>query len=236
MDGLFRFASLLAAIDWAALFVYFALWIGYAWFASHRSRTRPSLLEVGQQVRLRWMREATYRDPRVMDAVVVQGLTSSPSFFASTTILIIGGLLAVLGSNEQATAMVRELPFAARTSVQEFDLKVLVLCAVFVYAFFRFTWSLRQYAFGAMLVAAIPSPERVQQQGESLREQRAQSAAGMLSHAAESFNDGLRAYYFAFACVAWFFSPWVLMLATAAVVVVLYVREFHSDALTLMRA
>lgn len=235
MDSLIRFVGLLGATDWVAVTVYFGLWFGYAWFAERRSRKLPSLLVVGQQVRLRWMREATYRDPRVMDAVVVQGLTSSPSFFASTTILIIGGLLAVLGSNEQATAMVRELPFAARTSVLVFDLKVLLLCGVFVYAFFRFTWSLRQYAFGAMLVAAIPSPERVEQQGEALREDHARRAADMLSHAAESFNDGLRAYYFAFAAVAWFFSPWALMVATVAVVVVLYLREFQSDALFLMR-
>ena len=33
-----------------------------------------------------------------------------------------------------------------------FDLKVLLLLGIFVYAFFRFTWSMRQYTFGALLI------------------------------------------------------------------------------------
>jgi uncharacterized membrane protein len=53
--------------------------------------------------------------------------------------------------------------------------------------------------------------------------------------AAESFNDGLRAYYFAFAAAAWLFSPFALMLCSAGVVWILYQREFHSDALALLR-
>jgi uncharacterized membrane protein len=222
-------------LDWASLVWFFASWTGYAVFARKRGRKLPSLLAAGERVRHRWMLEATYRDPRVFDAVVLQKLATSPSFFASTTILIIGGLLAMLGSNEQATAMVRELPFAARTSVQVFDMKVMVLVGVFVYAFFRFTWSLRQYNFGALLVAALPDPKRMLELGDATRQQMAGRAAGLISMAAESFNDGLRAYYMAFASVTWFFSPLAYIAATAIVVVILYQREFRSDALQLLR-
>ena len=49
--------------------------------------------------------------------------------------------------------------------------------------------------------------------------------------AAETFNDGLRAYYMAFAAVAWFFSPWAMLAATAGVIWVLYRREFRSEVL-----
>ena len=42
-----------------------------------------------------------------------------------------------------------ELPFTARTSALVLDLKRVLLTGVFVYAFFRFTWSLRQYSLGA---------------------------------------------------------------------------------------
>ena len=55
-----------------------------------------------------------------------------------------------------ASELVREIPFAARTSLLVFDLKVVVLAAIFVYAFFRFTWSIRQYSVGVLLVAAAP--------------------------------------------------------------------------------
>ena len=46
--------------------------------------------------------------------------------------------------------------------------------------------------------------------------------------AAESFNDGTRAYYFAFAAAAWLFSPLAFALGSAGVVWILYQREFHS--------
>jgi uncharacterized membrane protein len=226
---------LLPLADWAALIWYFAVWIGYAIFAKRRSAKQPSLLEAGQHIRTRWMIEATYRDQRVFDAVVIQNLTSSPSFFASTTILIIGGLLAVLGTTEQTTAVVSELPFAARTTALVFDLKVLLLASTFVYAFFRFTWSLRQYNFGVQVVASAPAPERFAEQGDEARAQFARRGAGIVGLAAEAFNDGMRAYYMAFSGVAWFFSPIAFAISSTVVVVVLYQREFRSQALALLR-
>jgi uncharacterized membrane protein len=47
----------------------------------------------------------------------------------------------VLSATDRASELVREIPFAARTSLLVFDLKVVLLTAIFVYAFFRFTWS-----------------------------------------------------------------------------------------------
>ena len=54
--------------------------------------------------------------------------------------------------------------------------------------------------------------------------------------AAETFNDGLRAYYFAFAAIGWFFSPLVFAVATAGVVWILYQREFRSEVLKVLKA
>jgi uncharacterized membrane protein len=172
---------------------------------------------------------------RVVDGVVLQNLSTSPSFFASTTILIIGGLLAVLSTTDKAHELVRELPFAAQTSVLVFDLKTLLLLVIFVYAFFRFTWSMRQYTFGALLVASAPESAVFDAQGLS-REAFAQKAGRVVSLAAETFNDGLRAYYFAFAAMAWYVSPLAFVFGTAVVVFVLYRREFRSDVLDILNA
>ena len=179
--------------------------------------------------------EATRRENRVFDGVVVQNLSTSPSFFASTTILIIGGLLAVLGASDHAQSLVSGLPFAARTPTLVLDVKLVLLTGIFVYAFFRFTWSLRQYSFGALLVASAPDREVFAQLGEAERERFADRAGAVVGLAAETFNDGLRAYYFAFAAAAWLFSPVAFALASVGVVWVLYVREFRSEALSLMR-
>jgi len=224
--------TLLPLADWLALALFFVGWVGYAAFARRRAATRPSILGLTNRARHAWMLRATARDNRVFDGVVTQNLSSSPAFFASTTILIIGGLLAVLGTADKAAELARELHFAARTTGLVFDLKVVLLTGVFVFAFFRFTWSIRQYSFGALLLAA--APQRDEGWTEPERQAFADRAGGIMGLAAESFNDGLRAYYMAFAAVAWFVSPWIFIAATAAIVALLYRREFHSDVLRLL--
>lgn len=233
MDIGLRALAVLPLVDWAALLLFLPIWAGYAYFARRRGERRGSLLAATNRIRRQWMLQATYREVRVFDGVVIQNLSTSPSFFASTTILIIGGLLAVLGTTDKANDLIRELPFAARTSTLVFDLKIMLLCAIFVYAFFRFTWSMRQYTFGALLIASAPEAGRFESEALS-REAFADRAGRVVGMAAESFNDGLRAYYFAFAAIGWFFSPLVFVLATVGVVAVLYRREFRSDVLAIL--
>jgi uncharacterized membrane protein len=228
-------AMALSLWDGLAVAWFFVGWIGYARFAKQRAMAQPSLLAAGHRIRYQWMMEVTRRDNRVLDGVVVQNLSTSPSFFASTTILIIGGLLALLGTGDHAKSLVTELPFAARTSALLVNLKLLLLTGVFVYAFFRFTWSLRQYGFGVLLVASCPDREDFASAADAERERFAARAGRVVGLAAETFNDGLRAYYFAFAAAAWLLSPIAFAVATAGVVWILYQREFHSEVLSLMR-
>jgi uncharacterized membrane protein len=224
--------ALLPWIDWAAVALFFGSWAGYAHFARRRSGAEHSVLMATNAVRRQWMLQTTYREVRVIDGVVIQSLSTSPSFFASTTILIIGGLLAVLGG-DKANELVRDLPFAARTSTLIFDLKLILLLGIFVYVFFRFTWSMRQYTFGALLVAAAPEAQAFLAQGLS-RDAFADKAGRIVGLAAETFNDGLRGYYFAFAAIGWFFSPIVFVAATVGVVYILYQREFRSEVLSVL--
>lgn len=234
MDVVLTVFRLLPWHDWVALAVFFGGWVGYAVFARKRAGTQPSILASTNRIRRQWMLQTTYREVRVIDGVVVQSLSTSPSFFASTTILIIGGLLAVLGSNN-ASELVREIPFAVRTTVLVFDLKIVLMLAIFVYAFFRFTWSMRQYTFGALLVASAPEAQQFEAL-ELSRDEFADRAGRVVGLAAETFNDGLRAYYFAFAAVSWFLSPLVFVLATGGVIYILYQREFHSDVLDVLNS
>ncbi|RCW70527.1 DUF599 domain-containing protein [Pseudorhodoferax soli] len=218
--------------DWLALLWFFGLWLGYARFSG--STQQATLLQTTNRYRRYWMEQATARDPRVLDGIIVQGLSSSPSFFASTTIIIIGGLLALLGATDKASEFVREIPFAVRTSVLVFDLKVMLLASIFVYAFFRFTWSMRQYTFAALVIGSMPDPEDFAA-GKFDRKHFADRAGKMLGMAAETFNGGVRAYYMSFAATAWFFSSLAFAVATAAVVLILYSREFRSEVLHVLR-
>lgn len=225
---------LLPRADWLGLAWFFFAWFGYAAFARYRSKTEDSLLAITNHYRCLWAMQTTYRDNRVIDGVMLQNLNTSLSFFASTTILIIGGLLAVLGTSEKVTELARELQFAAQTPQLVFDLKLLLLTGIFVYAFFRFSWSIRQYSFGALMLASMPEPQ-VFERGDAQRETYATPAGHVLGLAAQTFNDGLRAYYFSFAAVLWFFTPLAMSIGTAVVITVLYLREFRSDVLSVMR-
>ena len=111
------------------------------------------------------------------------------------------------------------------------ELKVGVLALTFVYAFFKFTWSIRQHSYCAILLAAIPPPEKAAEQNG---ENQVRRLARLSNLAARHFNDGMRAYYFALAELSWFLHPLAFMLATAWVILVLYRREFHSKALSIL--
>ena len=71
--------------------------------------------------------------------------------------------------------------------------------------------------------------------GLQARKRFVHRAAVLVGSAAETFNAGLRAYYFAFAALAWFFSPLVMILSTVLVVAILYSREFRSEVLAVLR-
>jgi uncharacterized membrane protein len=214
-------------LDLAALVWFFLWWIGYSRFAEWRARRKPSLLSMMWKYRRDWWVRIIERELRMIDTSILANLSNSATFFASTTLLILGGLLALLGTTEQVSAVVRGLPFNQQISQTGWELKILLLVGIFVYAFFKFTWSLRQFNVASVLVGAAP---RVPRQAED--EAHYIDSAARVSHlAAEHFNYGLRAYYFALGAMAWFINGWMFMGATTWVVFILYWREFRSEAL-----
>jgi uncharacterized membrane protein len=226
--------SILPWADWLALVCFFALWAGYAWFARVWGERQSSLLSTTNRYRGHWMLQATGRDPRMLDGLITQTLSNTPAFFSSTSILVIGGLFALLGTTDKANELMSGIPFAQATTLLVFEFKVMVLVAIFVYAFFRFSWCMRQYTFVALVIGSMPPPEDFDS-GKHDRQKFADRAAAMVGAAAETFNDGLRAYYFSFAALAWFVSPAAMLVATLIVVAILYSREFRSEVLQVLR-
>ena len=49
---------------------------------------------------------------------------------------------------------------------------------------------------------------------------------------APSKARGLQAFFFALAYLGWFIGPWVLIASTASVLIIVWRRQFSSDALT----
>jgi uncharacterized membrane protein len=58
----------------------------------------------------------------------------------------------------------------------------------------------------------------------------------LFESAGSHFNRGQRAFFFALAYLGWFISPWALFVTTAAVVIVIWRRQFASNAWKAMEA
>jgi uncharacterized membrane protein len=217
----------LAPLDIIALGLFFISWIGYAIYYDHHSKTKHSLLTVMDDFRLSWMREMLKRENRMMDETLIGNLLRSISFFASTSILLILGLITLLKYRNEASQILVTLPLATPTTPFLWEVKTFLLTIIFIYAFFKYTWSLRQYNYACIMVgAAPPAKERL-----DIHEAYAQKGAKLVSNAARHFNMGLRAYYFGFSAMSWFIHPIAFIIATIWVVIVVYRREFYSKTL-----
>jgi uncharacterized membrane protein len=227
---------MLHEISWPDLVAplwFILVWGGYAVYAEHPRLRHPTLMRYVHQHRQAWMRRMLARENRIVDTQIVSLLVQNISFFASSTILIVGGLIGVLGAREQARSVVAEIPLAAETPQALWDVKILLLIVVFVYAFFKFTWSLRLFNYVAILIGAAP-PASAPQSPDAAAPAAADRAAMTASAAAEHFNRAMRAYYFGMAALSWFIQPWLFIAVTAWVAMVVYRREFRSSTVAIL--
>jgi len=214
--------------------VFFLLCLrGYFRYTARRSHNTPTLAFAMHRHRKQWIRKALRRENRIADTNIIANLERNVSFFASTTLFILAGLMTVLGtSSDTVIMMLSDIPFSDQNSRGEWELKVLLLICLFVYAFFKFTWGLRQFGQVSVMLGGVP--ERSENAPDEVIDRHVETISKMASKAAGNFNNGLRTYYFSMAVLGWFVNFWVFMILSAGVVAVLYRREFRSDTLAIM--
>jgi len=211
--------------------IWFALcWVGYTYYAKNRATKKACLATELHNYRELWMRRVMLREIRVGDASLIANLERNVSFLASTAILILAGLLTLFTVSDEITGLVEKIPFSLNSSYSSVQLKTLLLVVIFVYAFFTFTWSMRQYGFCSIILGGAPLPDEEGVSDEE-RDDYAFYAARVIDLAGMSYNHGLRAYYFALSVLAWFINPYLFILTSGFVVAVLYRREFKSRSL-----
>jgi uncharacterized membrane protein len=182
------------------------------------------------EVRRAWMRAMLGRDNRITDASLIGHTVHSATFFASTTVVALAALLGVLGNLDRTHAAVQGLASAAETSRVLLEAKVMLLVLVFAHGFLKLSWALRQLNYCVALIGAAPlKPDAAR------RDAFAERAALTVTLAVGSFNAGIRAYYFAFAALAWLFGPGPFALVTTGMVAMLLWRQFGSAAAEAIR-
>ncbi|SDD54353.1 MULTISPECIES: DUF599 domain-containing protein [Kordiimonas] len=227
------FIDLLSNADLLALSIYLLAFVLYGLVADHSPLQRYSISAAMDRQRRNWMHEARRRELRMLDSNVLQILMNGISIFASTNIFVIGGLIAGIAYNEQLSDAFSRVPFAVQISPALWSLKLALLLAVFVYAFFKFAWAIRLANYCAIMVGALASHNDAE---SADAEARTEAAAKLASLCAFHFNRGLRANFFGLAALGWFFSPMLFIAGTIFIVLILVRREFLSGALKAVRA
>jgi uncharacterized membrane protein len=139
--------------------------------------------------------------------------------------------VAALGASDKLLSFTAELPFGGVSNSELLELKLMLVLASFVFAYFKFTWSLRQFNMLCILVGAAPFGKT----GDPAIDRYASRLAGTNSLAGDDFNRGIRAYYFGLAASGWLLNPALLGVLAVGVLIVLYRRDYASPALHALR-
>lgn len=223
--------QLLSLLDVVALALFAAALLGYG----------PAILYLGGKrvinrnlvpIRQCWMTNVLTKENRIADAQMIGHVISSASFFASTSMLLIAGMIGVLGSITSTHAVVQTMTFVPSTDIALFEVKIILLLVVLVSGFFRFSHAIRQFNYVIALLGSAP-PHPMPREEAS---RRAAPIAVVMDNAIYSFNSGVRTYYFAFAVVAWLLGPLPFIAITVMVFIILLLRQTHSTTSKAIRA
>ena len=224
--------TLMAPLDVAALAFYFFAIISYQLITDRLPWMRKrSLIGAMQKQRLLWMHNMSRRDNRNIDILLLGTLGQGNAFFASTTAIAIGGTAALVGSGERTQQLLERLPLVSHSTPVLWECKLLLIMALFIFAFFKFAWAFRLSHYAAIMIGATPI---LADNNVEVCDAHAERTAGLAGLSAEHANGGLRAFYYAFAALAWFFHPLTFIVATIWVFVILIRRDYFSRSLRLI--
>ncbi len=199
--------------------------------------TRPGIYEKSiaayvQNHRRDWMIEMSRRDNRIVDGQLLGWLVNANAFFASTTVIVNGGLAALLSYGEKAREIVAALPYAENSTATLWEIKVIFLMMIMIYAFFKFAWAFRLSHYTVMMMGATPAHDDPHAKDRLDHAKRTAELLGLVGWHA---NLGLRSFYYTIAGLTWFFHPIAFIIATTWVVLILTRRDFFSHSRAILK-
>jgi len=218
---------LFSAFDLIALAWFVGSWIAYAIAVEQTAFGRTGLNALVNAYRDQWMRQLLTREMRMVDGQVTASLQNGTAFFASTSLIAVGGTLTLFRSTDDLLQLMADLPLGIVTTRLQWEAKLLGLVVIFVYAFFKFAWSYRLFNYVAIMIGAAPP---VEERDTPAAKDFVHRAATLCRDAGRHFNRGQRAFFFALGYLGWFIGPAVLIATTTGVVIVMWRRQFASES------
>lgn len=214
--------SLLSPLDWTAVGLIVVGWLAIGFWIEHPGSSRPSVTMLMAERRRDWMKVFVTRDPRIFDSQILMSLRQGTAFFASTCILAIGGVLALVGNTDPLRGVAEEVA-SVQVPVLIWQLKLSLVALFLTNAFLKFVWSNRVFGYCAVMMASVPNDP-----SDPIAYPRAAQAAELNIRAAINFNRGLRSMYFSLGALAWLLGATALIVSTIVVVWLVWSREFAS--------
>jgi uncharacterized membrane protein len=224
--------DLLPLLDFVALTWFVAIIVAYEFISTRPSIYQKSITSYVQNHRRGWMIEMSERENRIVDGQLLGWLVNANAFFASTSVIVIGGLAALLSYGEKAREIVATLPYAANSPAALWEIKVIFLMMIMIYAFFKFAWAFRLSHYTVMMMGATPAHDTPR---IAARLDHANRTAELLGLVGWHANLGLRSFYYTIAGLMWFFHPVAFIIAASWVVLILARREFFSHSRDILK-
>ncbi len=213
--------------------LFIVLWAVQSWLIEYSSWSKKGLTHLMGEERRRWIATMADRDLRMIDTGIIAGLQSGTAFFASTSLLAIGGAFSLIASPDPFLELAAAIPYTTPSSTLLFEAKAIGLMFIFAFAFLKFGWSYRLFNYTSILVGSVPMKDHDYDQKDY--DAQVRKATQMSIQAGREFARGQRAFFIAIAYLGWFLSDGVFILSTLAMYAMLSYRQFFSPASKALR-
>ncbi len=203
------------AFDLVALALSAALLLLYQLHLARKERRDPTytVQAVNVIARTAWVEAIMHEGKDILAVQTLRNSTMAATFLASTSVLLIMGVLSLSGQADKLESTWHVLNLLGAKHSELYMTKLLLLLVDLVFAFFSFSVSIRIFNHvGFMINVPLAlnhkaiSPAHV---------------AVHLNRAGRFYSLGMRAYYFAVPLLFWLFGPLFMLAATVGLIAVL---------------
>jgi uncharacterized membrane protein len=214
----------LPSLEVSAYLVTLALVGGYHLYLKWQLRHDETytIQSVNNAARSAWVENIMSEEGNSILAVqTFRNSTMAATFLASTAILLIMGILNMMQNYDSAGSVLHGIHTGLLDNEDHEQIKLLILLATFFWAFFSFSMAVRMYNHVGYLINSTntsqnfcPTPAYVSR---------------LLNRSGTYYSYGMRAYYLSVPMVFGLFSPIYMMVASAGLIVALYIIDRAPD-------
>lgn len=171
-------------------------------YVSVRRRPLETAIGVTNHARRVWAQNIMEDRRDILAVQTLRNWVMAATFLASTAILISLGLVATAFRSDITSQATGTLNLFGHPSEALWMMKLLTLAAIFFYAFFNFTLSIRYYNHAGLIINVPLGREATATVG---------CVTEILNHGALHYTLGMRGFYLAIPLGLWLFGPvWML--------------------------